>query len=310
MKLVYLGTSGAMPTAKRGLACTVLALDREYIMVDCGEGTTRQYLQTDLKWGKPLTILITHMHSDHISGLLGFLQSMDLMGRTEPVKIYGINGIGKYLLQAHRNQEVKFGYEFTIKEITENDTVIGDGFTLTACESQHSIKPSLAYRIVLPDKEGTLDIDKCIALGIPKNSSLLGRLKKGENVILGDQIIDGIRGDLLIKSSDVVGKSIKGKVICFSGDTRPTEKLKAFYKNADYLTHEATFIEEEIEIARKVKHSTAKEAGLIATEAGVKTLILNHFSARRADDRESLDEAKTVNQNVYIAKDFLEISID
>lgn len=301
MKLVYLGTSGAMPTAKRGLACTVLALEKEYIMIDCGEGTTRQYLQTDLKWGKPLTILITHMHSDHISGLLGFLQSMDLMGRTEPVKIYGIAGIKKYLLQAHRNQEVKFGYQFTVKEITENDTVISDGFTLTACESQHSIKPSLAYRIVLPDKSGALDINKAIELGCPKNSPLLGDLKAGKNITLSD-------GKIIV-SSDVVGTPQRGKVVCFSGDTRPTAKLKEFYKNADYLTHEATFIEEELEIAKKVKHSTAKEAGIIATEAGVKTLILNHFSARRADDRESLEEAKTSHQNVFIAKDFMEIEL-
>ncbi len=302
MKIVTLGTSGAMPTAERGLACAVLALDKEYIMVDCGEGTTRQYLQTNLKWGKPLTILITHMHSDHISGLLGFLQSMDLMGRTEPVKIYGVRGIEKYLLQAHRNQQVKFGYEFKVYEMTENDTIIGDSFTVTACNSVHSIKPSLAYRIALPDKEGSLDINKAIELGCPDNSPLLGDLKRGKDITL--------KNGKIIVSSEVVGQPTKGEVICFSGDTRPTDKLKEFYRDADYLIHEATFLEEEKEIALKVKHSTAYEAGLIANQAGVKHVILTHLSARQANPTPILEEASKVNPNVVVAKDLMEIRLD
>jgi len=117
LKLVYLGTSGAMPTIKRGLSSTVLVLDKEYIMVDCGDGTCRQYLKSNLKWNKPLTILITHMHSDHTMGILGLLQSMDLMGRKEPITIYGVEGIEQFVLDVHRGVQTKFGFVFSVQEL-------------------------------------------------------------------------------------------------------------------------------------------------------------------------------------------------
>ena len=302
MELVYLGTSGAMPAVDRGLSCTVLALDREYIMVDCGDGACRQYLKSNLKWNKPLTILFTHMHSDHTVGIIGLLQSMDLVGRTKPVKIYGIKGIKNFILNLHRGNNVKFGYDFEIHEVEAGDTINGDSFTITTCESEHSIKPSLAYRIELPDKDGELNIDNCILHGVPRNSPLLGKLKRGEDVVLdnGKKVL----------SAMVVGKPQVGKVICFSGDTRPTEKLKAFYKDADYLTHEASFCEAEKELALKVKHSTAYEAGLISNQAGVKHTILTHFSARYATTQPIYEEASKVNPNVKCAKDFLVVQIE
>lgn len=304
MKIVYLGTSGAMPAIDRGLSCTVLALDKEYIMVDCGDGACRQYLKSNLKWNKPLTILVTHMHSDHTVGIIGLLQSMDLMGRTAPVSIYGIKGIKQFVLNLHRGNNVKFGYEFDITEVEDGDFIEGKTFSITCCESDHSIKPSLAYRIALPDKAGELDIGKCLEAGVPRNSPLLGRLKAGDDVFVGRG------GDVLVKSSDVVGKPQKGMVICFSGDTRPTDKLKEFYKDADYLTHEASFLEAEKELALKVSHSTAHEAGLIAKQAGVKHTILTHFSARYATTQPIYEEASKVNPNVKCAKDFLEVELD
>ena len=304
MKLVYLGTSGAMPQVKRGLSCTVLAMDHQYIMVDCGDGACRQFLTSNLKWNKPMTILFTHAHSDHTIGILGFLQSASLMNRTAPIKIYGFKGIKNFITQLHRNQQVKFSYDFEVIEVTENDVIVGDGFTITCCDSKHSIKPSLAYRIQLPNKAGELDINRCLELGVPQNSPLLGKLKAGQDVFVGKD------GKVRVRSNEVVGKPQKGKVVCFSGDTRPTEKLKEFYKDADYLTHEATFLEDEKDIAEKHGHSTAYEAGLIANQARVKHTILNHFSARHPSSQPSVEEASKMNPNVVGAEDFMEIEID
>ena len=303
MKLVYLGTSGAMPQVHRGLSSTVLTLDKEYLMVDCGDGNCRQYLKSNLKWNKPLTILVTHPHSDHTIGILGLLQSMDLMGRTAPVKIYGYKGIKEFITALHRGHGVKFGFEFEINEVEDDDLFSPNGtYDVYCCENQHTIKPSLAYRITLPAKDGVLNIDKCIELGVPRNSPLLGRLKRGEDVVLdnGNKVL----------SAMVVGKQQHGKVICFSGDTRPTDKLKAFYKDADYLTHEASFLKDELDLAIKTGHSTAYEAGLIANQAGVKHLILNHFSARHPDTQEILEDASKVHPRVVCAKDFMEIELD
>lgn len=308
MKLVYLGTSGAMPTVKRGLSCTVLVLDHEYIMIDCGDGTCRQYIKSSLGWNKPLTILITHMHSDHTMGILGLLQSMDLMGRTEPIIIYGIKGIKQFVLDIHRGVKTKFGFKFEVHEFEGKlEGLVLSGNTkgnvhIKICKSQHQV-PSLAYKIILPDKEGKLDIDKCLLLGIDRNSPNLGKLKRGEDVF-------NIPSQTTIKSKDVVSEPQKGLTIAFSGDTRPTPELEKFFRDVDYLTYEATFLEEEKDLALKTKHSTAYEAGLIANKAGVKHTILNHFSARHNTTQPLYDEASKVNPNIMIAKDFLEIELD
>lgn len=299
MKLVYLGTSGAMPTIKRGLSSTVLVLDKEYIMVDCGEGTTRQFLKSNLKWNKPMIILITHMHSDHVMGLFGLLQSMDLMGRSAKVDIYGVRGIETFTHSVNRAVNFKFGFDLNIHELRAGDTITHKGFNVKTCKSKHQI-PSLAYRIELPEKEGTLDIVKALELGVPKNSPLLGDLKRGKDVQVEDNII---------LSKDVVGESTKGLVICFSGDTRPTEELGEFYKDADYLTHESTFLEDEQELAQKTKHSTSYEAGFIASKNGVKHLILNHFSARHPTTEGFYEEAHKSHPDVTCSKDLMEVEL-
>ncbi len=304
MKLVYLGTSGAMPTIKRGLSSTVLVLDREYIMVDCGEGTTRQFLKSNLKWNKPMTILITHMHSDHVMGLFGLLQSMDLMGRTASVNIYGVRGIEAFTHSVNRAVNFKFGFDLNVHELEAGETITKKNFDVKTCKSKHQV-PSLAYRIELPVNDGALDVVKALELGVPKDSPLLGKLKRGENV---QAILNGI--EHTVYSTDVVGDAKKGLVICFSGDTRPTEELEKFYAGADYVVHESTFLEDEQELAAKTKHSTSYEAGFITSKAGVKHLILNHFSARHPTTEGFYEEAKQIHSNVVCSKDLMEIELE
>lgn len=302
MKLVYLGTSGAMPTIDRGLSCTVLALDKEYIMVDCGDGSCRQFLKSNLKWNKPMTILITHMHSDHTMGLLGLLQSMDLMGRTEPIKIYGVRGLKKFIESVSRSANLKTAFSVDIMEIQAGYIIMGDSFIVHTCETNHQVE-GLAYRVHLPMKDGKLDIEKCLALGVPNNSPLLGKLKSGDDVTL----VDGS----VVKSADVVGQPTAGVSIGFSGDTRPTPRLMSFFHDVDYLTYETTFRGDEQELAMASKHSTAEEAGILAERAGVRTLLANHFSARHPDTNGiRSDIAKHFHGKVIITFDFLEVEIN
>lgn len=305
-KLVFLGTSGAMPTIERGLSCTVLVLEKEYIMVDCGDGTGRQYEISHLKWNKPMTVLITHMHLDHISGLLALFQSMDLKGRTEPITVYGIRGIRKYIEDCNRSVNFKFGFEFEIIELDEreyNTITLKSGVNITTCKTKHQC-PSIAYRVELPDKEGTLDIDLCKEFGVPEKSPLLGKLKRGEDVEFKHN------GYLTtVRSKDVVGKKQKGLTIAFSGDTRPIDTLIPFFSEVDYLLYESTFLEDEQELAIKAKHSTAKEAGMLADASNVKTLLLNHFSARHTNTKGFYEDASKHHHNVIVTRDFLEIEL-
>jgi len=305
MKLITLGTSGAMPTLKRSLSSTVLVLDKEYVMVDCGEGTQFRFMQAGLKWNKPLTILITHLHSDHILGIVGLLQSMDLMGRKAPVNIFGMKGIEAFIRDVGKHTSIKFDYDFKVVDLEAGDTVsFSNDWKADTCQTVHQV-PSIAFRIVLPDKEGKLDIEKCKELGIPDNSAALGQLKSGNDVQ-----ITTVNGEVkLVKSSDVVGPKQKGKIISFSGDTRPTELLKLFYTDSDYLVHEATFLQDEKDLAIKAKHSTALEAAYIGLRAGVGHTILNHFSARHPSGQVFYDEASKVNRNIIVARDLMEIEL-
>ncbi len=308
-KLVYLGTSGAMPTKDRGLSCTVLTLDREYVMVDCGDGSCRQYLMSNLKWNKPLTILITHMHSDHTMGIMGLLQSMDLMGRTEPVTIYGIRGLRKFVYDLHRGANFKFGFDFEVNELderTDNEFTIGrSGATVTTCKTKHQV-PSLAYKITLPEKEGELDAELAHELGVPQRSPLLGKLKRGEDITF-----ENSKGETIgIRSSEVVGDKQRGLIIGFSGDTRPIPELIPFFENADYLTFETTFRNDELELAKKAKHSTAEEVGELCTKANVRTLLCNHFSARHSNvDGFKEDIEGEFAGKIILTKDFLEVNL-
>lgn len=303
-KLVYLGTSGAMPTKDRGLSCTVLALDREYIMVDCGDGSCRQYVSSNLKWNKPLTIFITHMHSDHTMGIMGLLQSMDLQGRTEPVLIYGVKGLRKFVMDLHRGANFKFGFDFEILEIDHTSVIKTKAFKVECCKTKHQV-PSLAYKVTLPEKEGKLDVELAHELGVPDRSPLLGKLKRGEDVTFEK---NGVT--IGIRSNEVVGDKQRGLVIGFSGDTRPIPELIPFFEHTDYLTFETTFRTDELELAKKAKHSTAEEVGELCTKANVRVLLANHFSARHADvSGFKTDIESEFAGKVILTKDFLEVDL-
>ncbi len=313
MKLVYLGTSGAMPTIDRGLSCTVLALDHHYIMVDCGDGSCRQFLKSNLKWNKPMTILITHMHTDHTMGLLGLLLSMDLMGRTAPINIYGVRGLKQFLHDVKRSSNLNVNFPVTVEEIEHGAKIVGDGFTIETCSGQHQV-PVLAYKITLPPKAGKLDIEKCKALGVPDNHPMLGQLKSGQNVSFMHTIshADGREETkhVTVLSSDVVAPPTRGLVIAFSGDTRPTHQLGGFFYGVDYLTHETTFRTDELELAKTAKHSTAEEVGKLCELYKVKTLLANHFSARHASTEGFYKDIKQhYHGKIICTRDLLEVEL-
>jgi len=303
MKLIYLGTSGACPTLKRSLSSTVLVLDREMIMIDCGEGTQYQFLKAGLKWNKPLKIFLTHLHSDHVMGIFGLLQTMDLQGRTAPVRIYGVKGTKSFIESVNRVVNFKFGFGTAITEIDPvKDNMMcvgGDGYQVYWHMSKHQV-PSLAYLFIEDERPGTLDVEKARSLGIP-DGPLMGLLKKGKTIFINGHHVE---------STQVVSPPRAGRKIGFSGDTRPTAELAEFFKGCDYLTFESTFQSDESDHAEKTKHSTAGEAGRLAKSAKVKTLLLNHFSARHPTTEGFYAEASAEHDNVICVKDLMGVEIN
>jgi ribonuclease Z len=298
IKLVFLGTSAAQPTPERGLTCICLEKDGEVLMFDAGEGTQISYLKSGLGWNKKMKIFVTHLHGDHCIGILGLLQTMTLQNRTEPMEIYGPDGIEEFI--AANIKVLNFGLSFPvmITSVREETVVNEKTYTIKACEAEHSI-PAFSYVFQEKDKPGRFFPEKAKALGVPEGE-MWHKLQWGKEVSIGGKTV---------KPSEVLGEKRPGKKIGISGDTRPTKKLEEFFKNCDYLSFDSTFSNELHHKAVETYHSTAKEAAELAKNANVSNLILTHFSARYSDESVLLEEAKTIHNSVKAAKDLLEIEI-
>jgi len=298
MELIFLGTAGAQPTLERYTSCICLVRDGEILMFDAGEGAQISYLKSNLGWNKKMKIFVTHLHGDHCVGILGFLQTMTLQNRTEPIEIYGPEGIDEFI--AANTKVMNFGLSFPVLITPINEGVIVDEekYQVRACEAEHSI-PTFSFLFEEKEKPGTFYPEKAISLGIPKGK-LWHVLQQGEEIVVEGKSI---------KPSQVLGPTKLGKKIGVSGDTRPTKKLEVFFKNCDYLVFDSTYLEELKEKAIQTLHSTAKEAAVFAKNANVSNLILTHFSARYKDENVLLEEAKTIHNSVIAANDQLKIDI-
>ena len=298
MKLVYLGTSAAAPTPERSLTCICLVRDNEVLMFDAGEGAQVAYLKAGLPWNKKMKIFVTHLHGDHCLGILGLLQTMSMQKRTESLEIYGPAGIEEFITA--NIKVLNFGLPFPvfITIVEEGNVVNEKKYRISCCEAQHGI-PAFSYCFEENERSGVFYPEKAKELKIPEGK-LWQELQNGNSIEIDGKKID---------SSQVTGEKRPGKKIGISGDTRPTEKLKNFFTDSDYLSFDCTFSFELKERAIETNHSTAKEAAELAKESNAKNLILTHFSARYSDESVLLDEAKQIHESVIAAKDLLEIEI-
>ena len=299
MELIFLGTGGAHPTLERSTTCICLVKDGEVLMFDAGEGAQIPYLKAGLGWNKKMKIFVTHLHGDHCIGILGFLQTMTLQNRTEPIEIYGPEGIEEFI--AANTKVMNFGLSFPvlITSVNEGLVVNEKKYEVRACEAKHSV-PTFSFVFQEKEKPGTFYPEKATALGVPKGE-LWHRLQQGEEVIIENKSI---------KPSEVMGPNVSGKKIGISGDTRPIKNLEVFFKNCDYLVFDSTFSDELKQKAIESCHSTAKEAATFAKNAGVKNLILTHFSARYKNENVLLEEAKAIHNSVIAANDQLKVEIE
>ncbi|MDH3610135.1 MAG: ribonuclease Z [Nitrosopumilus sp.] len=298
MKLVFLGTSAAQPTEKRGLSCICLVREGEILMFDAGESAQISFFKSGLGWNKKMKIFVTHLHGDHCIGILGLLQTMTMQHRTESLEIYGPKGIDEFI--AANIKVLNFGLSFPImiSIIDEGKVLDSKFYSIHASKASHSIS-AFSYRFDEKDKPGRFNLEKAKALGIPEGN-LWNKLQNGEQIKFGGEIIS---------SDQVLGEKRPGIKIGISGDTMPTGELEKFFENCDYLVFDSTFLDELKEKAIETRHSTAKQAATLGKKANVKNLILTHFSARYKDETQHLEEAKKFHDSVITARDLLEVEI-
>ncbi len=296
----FLGTSASRPTVERNVSSVALVREGETLMFDCGEGTQRQMMRYGISFALS-RIFFTHMHADHMLGIIGLCRTLALGGRTEPMHLYGPPGSDDLLRSAIRLGTERQPFPIEVTEIKPGDAIEHEQYSLQTFPVDHAGKSAMGYALVEKERLGRFDPDAARALGIPEGP-MWGALHRGRPVTLPD--------GRTITAESLVGPSRPGRRVVLTGDSRPCEATIAAAANADLLVHEATFSDEEAPRALETGHSTAREAAEVAAKAGAKKLLLTHFSARYTRDATELEkEARAVFAETYIARDGLELEV-
>jgi ribonuclease Z len=292
LDIVFLGTAGSMPTARRAPSATLVRRGGEKLLFDCGEGTQRQLLRSDVGLVELHEIFLTHFHADHFLGLPGMLKSFALRGREVPLTLYGPRGLDE-LLRSLARIFGRLSYEVDVIELAEGAVLPRDGYDLRTFAVRHG-REALGYSLIEDARPGRFDVSAADALGIPFGPER-GALQAGEPVTLPDGRV--------VTPEQVLGESRPGRKLVVTGDTAPSDGVVEAAVGADLLVHEATFCEEEAERAQETEHSTALEAARVAREAGVTLLALTHLSSRYGAG-EVEREARTVFPATVVPRDF------
>jgi ribonuclease Z len=297
LDVVFLGTSGATPTARRAPAATLVRRGGDRLLVDCAEGTQRQLLRCDVGLLELREIFLTHYHADHYLGLPGLLKTYSLRGRELPLTLYGPRGL-KELLAVLKRVFGRLTYPLETVELEPGVALAREGYALETFAVHHGVS-AVGYSLVEAARPGRFDVDAAIRLGVPDGAPR-GVLQRGEPVSLGDGTV--------VTPEQVLGPPRPGRKLVLTGDTAPAASVVEAAAGADVLVHEATFLADERERARETLHSTAGEAALVAREAGVRMLALTHLSTRYFG-HEVVEEARELFPETVVPRDFDVVAI-
>jgi len=276
----------------------------EVWLFDCGEGTQHQLLRSDLNISQVTRIFITHMHGDHMLGLMGLLATCGMTAHARSIDVYGPRPLGDYVREVSRRTQFQTNYPLGVQEVGEGLVFEDEEYVVTCAPLKHRL-PAFGYRVTEKDRPGHFDVEKARELGIP-SGPLYGRLKRGESITLpGGRAFDG---------ADFCGPTIKGRSVVYCTDTTYCRSAVELSRGADLLVHEATFAEADEGLAIRSTHSTAAMAARVAKEAGARKLLMTHFSPRyfpgnQTEPEDLLREARAVFPDVEMAHDFLSVDV-
>jgi ribonuclease Z len=295
MNINILGCYAATPRTISNPTSQVLEIKNHTFLIDCGEGTQVQLRKSKVKFTKINHIFISHLHGDHVYGLIGLLSTFSLLNRLNDLTVFAPKGIKELIEVNLRISGSHLSYQLIIKELeSENSEIILETETVIVktIPLKHRIYAN-GYLFKEKNTQRILNIDKLQEIGI--DVCYYQKLKNGGNVTLEN-------GEL-IENKSVTFDPVHEKSYAFCSDTIYYEKIIPIIENVDVLYHESTFLESEKALAKKTMHSTAIDAATIAQKSKAKNLILGHYSTRYKNIELFKNEAVTLFENVLLAED-------
>jgi ribonuclease Z len=304
MIIVPLGVASATPTATRHLSSVAVWREGSVFLFDCGENAQMRMLQGGLKRSQIDYIFISHFDTDHYSGLIGLLSTLQLQRRDREITLVGPEGLQEFVEFNFKFSNISLSYDIEYVELNEDfeseRVVDADEYYVEARPLNHT-KFCIGYRLQEKDRPGKVDAEKAQKQGISEDWQYKD-LKAGKDVELEDGTV--------VKSADIVGHPRPGDSFAYITDTKYCPNSVKLAKNTNVLIHEATFSESLSDKAEETGHSTAKDAARVANEAKTKLLVITHFSARYTNEYVLLREARDDFFPTWVATELRPIFTD
>jgi ribonuclease Z len=305
MEITFLGTGSMVPTKERNVLGMFISYKNKGLLFDCGEGTQRQMNIAGINRNKVNYVFLSHWHGDHVSGLIGLIQTVgnqNIQNEEKPVlHIFGPREteerIEHMLKTCIFENKVTLEIHELVPSRNEIITVLNnEDFYVQAAQLDHGI-PCLGYGFIEKDTR-RMNTNELKKYGLISGPSI-GKLQNGETIEHDNKSI----------TPEMVSELKKGIKITIIMDTGLCENAIALAENSDLLICEATYSSELGEKAENYKHMTAKDAALLANNSNAKRLIITHISQRYKTPGEVLDDAKNVYNNVEVAHDFMKVKM-
>ena len=295
MEVTILGCHSATPRETKHTSSQIIKEKGSIFLVDCGEGTQMQLRKAKIKFSRLQHVFISHLHGDHFYGLIGLISTFRLIGRTKPLNIYGPKGIKEIITLQLKLAKSWTDYQLNFHELSSNisQTIYSkDNISVKTLPLKHRIYTN---GFLFTSTSSSRKINSTVIQGLNLKPFHFDQLKKGLSI----KLEDGTK----IKNTELTLDPDKPKSYAYCSDTAYFKELVPLINRVDLLYHESTFLEKDVILAEKTKHSTAIQAAKIAKDAKVKKLILGHYSNRYKDKENFFKEASSVFKNVELSED-------
>jgi len=302
-ELQILGSGSATPMVGRHPTAQILAVGEGRYLIDCGEGTQLRLLEHRRRFSTLRVVFISHLHGDHFLGLFGLLSTMSMQGRQEPLLVVGPWGIEQMVTTVNLHSQMQLGYDVTFQPIdTEAHALVyEDGLVrVWSLPMRHRV-PCAGYLFEEQPRRARL-LKERLPAGL--GAAELNQLAQGR-----DLPPDAATGRPAVQHADVSVPAAPPTRYAFCSDTLYQPDLAELVRGVDLLYHEATFLDELRGRAAQTFHSTARQAAELAQSAGVKQLLIGHFSSRYRQIEGHLLEARAIFPATILASEGLEVTV-